>query len=177
MEYKPQHARRGFSLLEVSIGNTIAAILIVVTSSGMISLTRTSQRMLARARIEEEAELAAAFLAEDFSGFLADDLVGDKKNGAEVGRRVVGGSEVQICFDGGDDNGTAQWGSPDRLIRYYHSGSNLIRHDSNTGRTTNVAIHLSSFVPTDGPQGIQTQLAFLYRKETKTAVLVFPRPS
>jgi type II secretory pathway component PulJ len=168
--------RRGFSVLEVTVANCLMVVLAVAVSSSLIHLGRPTIDTLKRLGIQEQATLATTFLRQDLAGQLSEVESGDKEKGREVGRQVIDGSELRLCFDGGDNDGVAQWGSPDRVIRYYQQNGSLVRHDEAKDHFMIVAKYLSQFEVTQDNSLTTIELKFEYRDVEKEFTFVSPKP-
>jgi prepilin-type N-terminal cleavage/methylation domain-containing protein len=163
--------RRGFTLVEVLAVSTLMAFLAVLVSAAWSTLGRPTVDMIARGRIAQEANLAAASFCRDLAGSLADagGRLGTKVQGRYVGRLIPGGTQLWLCFDGGPSpNGLADWGPPDAVIVYEVIANQLIRSDQSTNTSYVVAQYVSAMQVQDLGDRVEIQLTFTYRNVTQT---------
>lgn len=132
--------RNGFSLLEITIGTILAAMITLMAAGVTVDLTRNMADNIGRTRIATEARVAIESFRRDFGGNDPDSPAGDRHQWRLVGMMVPTADELRLCFDAGVD-ASADWVSPDRVVIYYVSDGQLIRSDVENGRT-NVVAHL-----------------------------------
>ena len=130
--------RAGFSLLEVTIGSLMAAMIAVMASGVAFDLTRHMADNIAESQVSSEARLAIESFRRDFGGCCPDATTGDRSTWRLVGRMLPTTRELRLCFDSGRD-ATADWVAPDRVITYSLDGDQLIRTDSISGTVYTVA--------------------------------------
>ena len=132
--------RSGLSLLEVTLGAAIAATVTMMAAGVTIDLTHHMADNVARTRVAGEARLAIESFRRDFAGNDPDDSSGDRNRWRLVGAMVPTADELRLCFDANED-ASADWVSPDRVITYYELDGQLIRYDIENDRS-NVISHL-----------------------------------
>ena len=115
-------------------------------------------------------------LAADLGGSLPGHATGTELNGQMVGCMVVGGSELRLCFDGGALNGSADWGSPDTVIRYYVEDDKLIRWNETADTVFYVASNVESMALSDLGSGVQIDLTLTFRDVSQTYTLITEDP-
>lgn len=133
-----QPRRNGMSLLEVTIGSVMAATITLMAAGVTFDLTRHTADGIARTRVMTEARLAIETFRRDFGGNDPDDQMGDRNQWRLVGTMIPTADELRLCFDS-DNDASADWVSPDRVIIYFESDGQLIRSDIENGRTNVVA--------------------------------------
>jgi len=171
-----RNRRGGFTLTEVMLVGGLMSLLVLLISGAWRGLGRSSSDAIARCRVVQEANLAAESLAQDFAGSLPDQMLGGKQLGQLVGRSVVGGSELRLCFDGQPLNGAADWASPDTVISYRLEDGRLIRSDQQTSTARAVADGVSQIALGEQSDGVTIQLTFNYRNVTRTYTIVAKDP-
>ena len=132
--------RAGLSLLEVTIGTAMAATVAMMAAAVTVDLTNHMSDNVARTRLAAEARMAIESFRRDFGGNDPDSTSGDRHHWRLIDSMVPSADELRLCFDE-DDNATADWVSPDRVIIYYETDGHLIRSDIESNRT-NVIAHL-----------------------------------
>ena len=135
--------RRGFSLLEVTIGSMLAAGLVVMAAGVAVDVTRYVAANISETQVACEARMAIESFRRDFGGNSADVTTGDIHQWRLVGRMIPNTSELRLCYDS-DLDATADWIAPDRVITYTLSGDRLIRSDLTSGSTYTVARHVDA---------------------------------
>jgi hypothetical protein len=156
--------------------SAMMSLLVVLFSAAWSGVGRPSADAVARCRMAHEASLAAQCLARDFSGSLAEETTGGRQVGRLVGREVIEGSELRLCFDGGSCNGTADWDAPDTVIVYRVLNGQFIRTNVNTGTVFTVAGNVNQMQATALPDGIRVDLTFAFRRETRTYTMIAREP-
>ncbi len=167
----------GFTLVEVMVVSGLMAFLAVLLAKASAGIGRPAAEVIRRSQGLQEMNLAAAALARDLGGSLADPA-------GRLGPKTLGkfdswltwsdsqyppNSVLQLSFA----NGT----SPDNVVTYsvqpdtaasaaLGSGQTvywLVRQDSATNTTFTVARNLSGFQVTSTGGNYQINLSFLYR--------------
>jgi type II secretory pathway component PulJ len=172
--------RHGSTLLEVMLVSILMSLLVILVSEVWAAFGRPAADIVARCQVAQEARLAAASLADDLGGCLAngEGRLGDKRSYQFVGRLQPANSQLWLCFDGGSNpNGIADWAPPDTVIVYEVQGNNLLRWDQSSGQSFAVARHVSKLEVQDlGGGQLQIQLTFAYRNITQTYTLIARDP-
>ena len=166
----------GFTLTEVMIVSVLMSFLVVLLSSAWAGFGRPTAEVVARCRLAQEANLAAESLLTDLAGNLADQPAGTRRAGREVGRMVVAGSELRLCFDGQPTDGTADWAAPDTVVVYDVQSGNLVRANQLTGTVIVVAGNVDQMLLTQEADGLHVQLTFVYRGMSRTFTMVAKEP-
>lgn len=141
MKSKPRQQRRyrrGMSLLEVTIGSLMAGTVVMMAAGVTMDLTRHMASHIVETQVRGEARLAIESLRRDFSGSLPDQRTGERGQWRLVGRMVPSVDELRLCFDAQQD-ASADWIAPDRVITYILDDQRLIRIDALTGNEYTVA--------------------------------------
>ena len=89
-------------------------------------------------QVAAEARLAIESFRRDFGGSLPETRAGERSQWRLVGRLIPSVDELRLCFDS-DQDASADWISPDRVITYSLQGDRLIRSDAETGNVYTVA--------------------------------------
>jgi prepilin-type N-terminal cleavage/methylation domain-containing protein len=167
-----RRARRGFTLVEIMVVSGLLVVLAVLVSNAWAGLGRPLVNVATQCRLANEANAAAACLARDLCGSLADTQgrLGAKTAYQFVGRMQPGNAQLWLCFDSGTNpNGKADWGPPDTVIVYQLAGNTLVRWNQTAGTNFTVAQNVSSFNVQDlGGGQVQIMLTFQYRNLTQT---------
>ena len=167
----------GFTLVELMLVAGLMSFLVLLISGAWTGFGRSMTDSIVRCQVAQEANLALASLAMDFHGNLPEDVTGALSEGEMVGRLVVGGSQLSLCFDGGSPaNGSADWSSPDTVISYDVQSNQLVRTNQQTGTATIVARHVNDLMITDQADGVAIDLTFEYRDLTRTYTIVTQDP-
>ncbi|HLA83990.1 MAG TPA: hypothetical protein VJL29_04275 [Thermoguttaceae bacterium] len=167
---------KGFTLMELMIVSMMTTFLAMLFASAWAGFGQPSADTLVRCQIAQEAQLAVTSLAADLGGSLPNAPTGVRENGRLVGRLSVG-SQLKLCFDGGDLNGTADWTDPDVVITYYVNDDNqLVRWNETADTDFVVASNVESMSPTDRLEGVRIDLTFLFRNESRTYTLITEDP-
>jgi type II secretory pathway pseudopilin PulG len=168
--------RRGFTLMEATIVSALMIFLAVVLSSAWSGFGRPLVDAVARSRVAQEASLAIASLARDWGGNTID-ATGGQGQGRLVGRTIVSGSELWLCFDGGaSPDGLPDWAPPDTVIIYDVQANKLVRSNQNAGTTFTVATDVQSLALTDLGNGVQIQLNLSFRAINRTYTMIAKDP-
>jgi prepilin-type N-terminal cleavage/methylation domain-containing protein len=166
----------GFTLVEMLVVSGLSALLVLLLANAWMGFGRPLADAIARARLTQEANLAAAALARDLSGSLVGS-VGSKQQGLNVGRLVLGGSELWLCFDGGPaPDGVAEWAAPDTVITYAADGDRLLRQNQLTGETFVAARDVESMEVADLGTALRITLRLRYRDLARTYSFIAKNP-
>lgn len=130
--------RRGFSLLEVTIGAMMAGAVAIMASGVAFDVTRHLADNIAETQVAAEARLAIESFRRDFGGSSPDLRTGERNQWRLVGRLVPSVDELRLCFDA-DQDASADWIAPDRVITYSLDGNRLVRSDAISGDVFTVA--------------------------------------
>jgi len=179
-------------MLETLLASVLASLLGILLGMSCATFGRPAIDVDARARITQEAILAAQSLACDLGGFLADSS----------GRTGTSAQYQLLPFPHGWDlsqsnvlklNYQGATAAPTDLIviTYQQSGNQLVRYDSSTGVTTTIATYL--IVPTrqnpnpppgfsvepnpDNASQAQIKITISYRNFTGTYTLIGVSPT
>lgn len=131
-------ARRGVSLLEVTIGSLMVAGITMMAASVAVDMTRGMGENIRRTRIATQARLSLESFRRDLGGCDPDRQEGDRAHWRLVGRQIPNEGELRLCFDS-DANGSADWAAPDRVITYDVDDGQLIRSDLEMNQTIVIA--------------------------------------
>jgi hypothetical protein len=160
--------------MEVTVTSGLTVFLAVLLSSTWALLNRPTAGLIAWGQIFQEMDLATASIARDVGGGLSDyanpgSPLGNKQQGALLGcRRTndLNGDHLQLCFDGQNPTGQAQWNPPAQtIIDYYVSnGSNILtRWNQTSGTFFTVAKNVAQMQVVDnGGSTLQITLTFTY---------------
>jgi hypothetical protein len=166
--------RRGYSVTEMVIASVLATLLGVLLASACATFGRPALEVEARARITQEAILAAQSLACDLGGFLADTpgRTGTLSQYQFVDWDLSQGNVLLLNFQGASSGDLI-------VITYQLQGNLLLRSNSATGVTMTVANYVTSFSiepdPNNGSQArIQFTISFRYFTATYTLIGVSP---
>lgn len=176
--------RRGFTVLELSVATGLLALLAILIGNVWVGFGRPAAEAARRARRATEAGLAAAALAADLGGNLADES-GQRLEGKAllrfVGRQEPGETQLWLCFDGGTSpNGVADWGAPDTVIVYQVEAGVLVRQDLAANTSRAVAGDVAGFAAVDlGNVRVQLTLTLACQglSESYTLIALDPPPS
>lgn len=135
--------RRGFSLLEITIASILAAVVVLMASGVSIDISRHMAANIAEAQVAAEARLAIESFRRDLGGSDLDGNLGDRSEGRLVARMIPSTNELRLCFDANQD-ASADWVAPDRVVTYTVDQGNLIRSDQLSGTSFTVARHIDS---------------------------------
>ena len=179
------HYRRlGFTLTEIMLVGGLMSLLVLLISGAWRGLGRSSADATARCRIAQEANLAAASLRRDFSCALPEQMTGQKDRGRLVGRMIVAGPGLWLCFDGEPLNGVADWASPDTVVVYELDTETtygvpwkrLVRSNESTGAVFTAAANVDAMDLTDQGDGVKIDLTLTYRDITRTYTIIAKDP-
>ncbi len=153
--------RRGFSLLEVTIGAAMAGAVAIMASGVAFDVTRHLVGNIAETQVAAEARLAIESFRRDFGGSSPDLRTGERNEWRLVGRLVPSVDELRLCFDA-DQDASADWIAPDRVITYSLDGNRLVRSDAVSGNVFTVARFVDDvqFVVVGGRIEISIDFAF-----------------
>ena len=193
-------SRKGYTLVEAVVSCFLASLLALLLAEAWATFARPAAEVEARARLEQEANLAAESLVRDLGGYYLGAVTGanDLGHGLFVDWQwPPDGSSLSLCFDdGGSPNGTADWPPPpgqDDIVKYFilpvddqgNPAPRLVRLDEKTNTTVTVArfVTPTGFVVAPYPQGvdppftqIKISLTMVYRDFTATHELIAVRP-
>lgn len=161
--------RSGISLLEVTIGALMAGTVAIMASSVAFDVTRHMVDNIAETQVATEARMAIESFRRDFGGSSPDLRTGQRNRWRLVGRLVPSVDELRLCFDA-DQDASADWIAPDRVITYSLDGDRLVRTDAISGNTFTVARYVDDvqFVTGGGRIDISIDFAFGGFTETYT---------
>jgi type II secretory pathway component PulJ len=172
-------ARRGFSVVEVSVVSGLLVSLAMLLASSWIGLARPLLEATFQCRLAQEADLALAALARDLGGSLSDTAgrTGSKALSQFVGWTTPAGSQLWLCFDGGPNpNGIADWAPPDTVITYEVVSNSLVRSNQTAGGSFVVASNVSGLELQNLGGSVQITLTFQYRDVSQTYSLIANSP-
>jgi type II secretory pathway component PulJ len=181
---KPRPRPKGFTLTEVMLVGGLMSLLVILISGIWSGLGRSATDAVSRCRVAQEARLAAAALARDFGGSLPEEPTGQKQCGRLVDRLIVGGTELQLCFDGEPANGVGDWSAPDTVVIYQlqtettygKAWKRLVRRNMATGSEFTVATNVDAMELTDQGDGVKIDLTVTYRDITRTFTIIAKDP-
>jgi type II secretory pathway component PulJ len=124
--------------LEITIASIISAIVVLMASGVAVDVSRHMAANILETQVAAEARLAIESFRRDFGGSSPDNQLGDRSEWRLVGRFIPNPGELRLCFDA-DQNATADWVAPDRVITYTVDGDQLVRTDQLTGNVYTVA--------------------------------------
>jgi len=169
------------SLLEVTIGSMMVAVVTMMAASIAVDMTRNTTESIRRTRVATQARLAIESFRRDFGGNDPDQRSGDRSQWRLIGRQIPNAGELRLCYDS-DVDGTADWIAPDRVITYTLDEGQLIRSDQISGNEIIVAdlideINFSvtggSFFPTTGSE-IRIEIEFALGDVEKSYIFNTP---
>ena len=168
---KRKQCRRGFSLLEVTIGSMMAAVIAVMASGVAFNVSRHLANNIVETQVAAEARLAIESFRRDFGGSSPEVRTGERHEWRLVGRMIPSVDELRLCFDA-DQDASADWIAPDRVITYSMVGDRLVRSDAISGNTYTVARYVSDvqFIVSAGEINISVEFQFGGFTETYTFV-------
>jgi type II secretory pathway pseudopilin PulG len=157
-------SRKGYTLIEAVVTCMLASLLALLLARGWATFARPAAEVEARARLEQEAILAAEALARDLGGYMPATFStgNDLGRGQFVGWEWPGGTVLRLCFDGDPPNGNADWQAPDHVIKYEfvvddpgQGIGRLVRSDEGANTSSTVARLASSLSVAPSPAGAQ----------------------
>ena len=166
----------GFTLVEVMLVAGLMSFLMLLMSSSWTAFGRSLSDSITRCRIAQEANLCAESLRRELNGYLPEGTTGTKAEASVVGRLIVSGSQLQVCFDGTPANGVADWAAPDTVCIFEAVGGQLTRTNQDTGEVFVIATGVTQIQFTDLSDGIQIALTLAYRNLTRTFTIVTRDP-
>lgn len=168
--------RHGFTVTEVALTSAMMAWLAIIVSTVWSGLGWPLIDGMVGTRVAQEANIAAHSLALDFSGYYPR-TVGGPDDGKLVGRLLVGGNELWLCYDGGAPaNGTADWAAPDTVIIYRVDVDQLVRANELDSTVVPVATGVDQLAVTEQGDGVLIELTLTYRDLTRTYEIVAKDP-
>jgi prepilin-type N-terminal cleavage/methylation domain-containing protein len=168
--------QRGFSLSEVMIAALLSAFLLLMVSGMWSALGRSMAENVADGHVAADAALALETLRRDLSGNLPGANTGGKQQGRLVGRLVVGGNQLRLCFDGAPTNGEADWTAPDNVVVYELDNGQLVRTEQGTSGVFVAADGVEQFLVTDEGSGVRIELSLSRRGASRTYTFVSQDP-
>jgi hypothetical protein len=156
--------------MEVLLVSGLSVFLAALLSTTWVLLSRPTADLIAWGQIFQEMDLATASIARDVGGGLSDyGQLGNKQQGALVGCRHtndLNGDHLQLCFDGQNPAGQAQWNPPAQTIIDYYvaSGTNILtRWNQTSGTFFAVAKDVAQMQVVDnGGSTLQVTLTFTH---------------
>ena len=167
---------KGFSVIEITVVSALMSFLVLLISGAWRGMGRPSANAIVRCRVVQEANLAVDSLARDLGGSLPGQTTGKRKLGRMVGRMVVDGSQLRLCFDGEPVNTVPEWGAPDTVITYDVQANRLVRSNQQTGTAFTVAANVNQMQLTELADGVRIDLVFTYRDITRTYSIITKDP-
>jgi len=169
--------RRGFTLTEVFVAISLLALLSALLTSMWTGMGRPLLTTAHYCQIDKEANLALASLSQDLGGMLPEGTSGGKLKYRLVGRTQPSGTELWLCFDGGDTpNKLPDWASPDVVIIYRVVDNQLIRVNQTAGTEFVVAQNIDSIGLRDLGTGVEITMGFTCHGVTQSYDLVAKNP-
>jgi hypothetical protein len=164
-------------MIEMVVASMLATLLGVLMAVAWATFGRPALEVEARARIAQEAIMAAESLSRDLGGFVADT---EGRGGTLSQYRFVDwdlsyGNPLLLNFQGTGP------GDP-IVIRYEYDSQKgkLARSNSSTGVQTIIAAHVTGFSVTPDPNNAnlaRIELTITYRRFSGTYVLIGVKPS
>lgn len=171
--------RRGFSLIELCVASGLTAMLGGLMISAWSTFGKPATDVIIRSTIATEIEAVSAALADDLGGGLHTEAgrTGPKENGQLVGWMAPSGTEIWLCFDGGESpNSAADWQSPDTIVSYSLIGGNLVRWDQTADVSNIVGRHVETFSALLQSDRLRIDLGFLHRSVRRSISLEAIKP-
>lgn len=166
--------RRGYTMVEMVIALAMVTLLGALLGRACASFGRPALEVDARARIAQEAVLAAQSLACDLGGFLGDapGRTGTLSQYQFLNWTLSDGSVLWLNFQGADSTDFV-------VITYQLQGDLLVRYNASTGVTTPIAKYVTGFTVAANPDNanqalIQITISFRYFTGTYTLIAVNP---
>jgi hypothetical protein len=164
----------GFTMMEVAVAGALMSLLVILISGAWRGLGRSSTDATARCRVAQEANLAAAALARDFSGSLPEEPTGRKADGRMLGWLVASGPELRLYYDGEPDTEVVY--HLDDQTTYGKEWKRLVRWNTDTGSEFTVATNVDAMELADLGDGVRIDLTFTFRNVTRTYTIIAKRP-
>jgi type II secretory pathway component PulJ len=170
-------ARRGFSLVEISVATGLLVMLSILLSNIWLLMGRPMLQTIYLCRIAQEADVALAYLSTDLGACPPDSATGTKLAGQFVGWVAPSETEFMLCFDSSSDpNGLPEWNTPDQVIGYSLVDGTLVRYNASTGDESAVARDVQAFdVQIDGDT-LELTITFAHRGVSRTYSLIAGKP-
>jgi prepilin-type N-terminal cleavage/methylation domain-containing protein len=169
--------RRGFTLTEVFVASSLLAILSALLTSMWTGMGKPLLTTAHYCQIDQEANLVLSSLSQDLSGMLPEGASGDKLKYRLVGRTQPSGTELWLCFDGGDTpNKLPDWASPDIVIIYRVVDNALIRLNQTAGSEFVVAQNIDSIALRDLGTGVEVTISFICHGVSQSYDLIAKNP-
>jgi hypothetical protein len=166
----------GFSLVEVMIVALLTSLLFLMISGIWTGFGRSLSDSVAQGRVVTEAALAVETLRRDLRGTLPGMETGSLERGRMVGRLVVGGTQLRLCFDGDPADGSANWAAPDVVLVYQVQDGQLVRLDQTAGSSFVVADNVQQFQVTEQAGGVRIELTVGFRDFARTYTIITRDP-
>lgn len=170
---------KAFTLVEVLVASGMMAVLAFLLAASWVGLGRPTASVIAHGRLVQEIGLAAAALARDLGGSLANPKgrLGGKQQAAFVGWMPRAGGQLWLCFDGGSEpDGTADWTPPDTVVVYLVEDHMLVRWDQSTGTTFPVAQCVDTMTLGLSEDELRIELTFKHRDLKRSCVFLARAP-
>lgn len=161
-------------MIEVAVAGALMSLLVILISGAWRGLGRSSTDATARSRVVQEANLAVAALARDFSGSLPERPTGTKQDGRFVGWLAASGPELRLYYDGEPDTEIVYY--LDTETTYGNTWKRLVRWNTETGCEFTVATNVDAMELVDLGDGVQIDLTLTYRDVTRTYTFVAKGP-
>lgn len=162
--------RGGFTLVETAIAAMISSILLMSMAGIWQSFGRSVSTCVAESRLSNDSRLLLETLRQDFAGTLQEAPTGLVGEGRLVGRLVVG-SELRLCYDVSPLNGVADWMTPDHVVIYSLTNSQLTR-TLDSGEPFVVADHVTRFEPTRNVNTTRVEIDLESRGSTRALIVI-----
>lgn len=147
----------------------MAATVVLMASGVAVDVSRHMAANIAETQVAAEARLAIESLRRDLSGACPDATLGDRSEWRLVGRMIPNVNELRLCFDANQD-ASADWVAPDRVVIFTLVGSNLVRSDQLTGNEYVVARHVDQVEFTAAAGQIDITIDFTFGGFSETYV-------
>jgi hypothetical protein len=154
----------------------LSTVLMLMVSGMWFSFGRVMSENVADAALTSDARLVFETIRRDFSGQLAGVKTGEKSLGRLVGRMIVGGDRLLLCYDGAPVNENADWSSPDSVVEYRLDNNQLLRIDAALGATVVIADGVTKFSATALRSGVRIELTIRRRAVERTYTLITRDP-
>ncbi len=170
---------KAFTLVEVLVVSGMMTLLASLLAASWVGLGRPMASVIAHARLVQEIDLAAAALARDLGGSLAnpEGRLGGKQQAAFVGWMPRAGGQLWLCFDGGSPpDGAADWAPPDTVIVYLVDDHTLVRWDQSTSTSFPVAQCVDTMILDLSDDELRIELTFKHRGLKRSCVFLARAP-
>jgi hypothetical protein len=176
--------RAGITVIEMVVSAALASFLLILLATTWANFGLPALEVEARARIAQEGILAAQSLACDFAGFLADTpgrtgtYLDGTANPYQAGSPPWDASTAGVLIL--NFYGATTTTSDPIAITYQLQGNVLVRTNSSTGLTTNVARYVTAFSAAANPNNsnqVVITITIAYRNFTSTFTLIGVPPT